>query len=72
MSENEEKEGEHPQSSDFPRTGYEAAEVERQSLENKEHNARVTSLKEEPFAAPVKQQRKMKREQNNDVVPPLI
>jgi hypothetical protein len=58
MSENEEEKEEHPQSSDFPMTGYEAAEEERQSLENEERNAHVTSLKEEPSLAPAKQQKR--------------
>jgi uncharacterized coiled-coil protein SlyX len=59
MSENEEeKEEEHLQSSDFPMTGYEAAEEERRSLENEERNAHVTSLKEEPSPAPAKQQKR--------------
>ena len=59
MSENEEEEKEeHPQSSDFPMTGYEAAEEERRSLENEEHNAHVTSLKEEPSPALAKQQKR--------------
>jgi chromosome segregation ATPase len=58
MSENEEEKEEHRQSSDFPMTGYEAAEVERQSLENEERNAHVTSLKEEPSPAPAKQQKR--------------
>jgi uncharacterized coiled-coil protein SlyX len=58
MSENEEEKEEHPQSSDFPMTGYEAAEEERQSLENEERNAHVTSLKEEPSPAPAKQQKR--------------
>lgn len=58
MSENEEEKEEHPQSSDFPMTGYEAAEEERRSLENEEHNAHVTSLKEEPSPALAKQQKR--------------
>jgi chromosome segregation ATPase len=59
MSENDEEEKEeHPQSSDFPMTGYEAAEEERRSLENEERNAHVTSLKEEPSPAPAKQQKR--------------
>src|ERR671918_2507945 len=58
MSENEEEKEEHSQSSDFPMTGYEAAEEERRSLENEERNAHVTSLKEEPSPAPAKQQKR--------------
>jgi uncharacterized coiled-coil protein SlyX len=59
MSENEEEEEEeHPQSSDIPVTGYEAAEEERRSLENEERNAHVASLKEEPSPAPAKQQKR--------------
>jgi uncharacterized coiled-coil protein SlyX len=58
MSENEEEKEEHLQSSDFPMTGYEAAEEERRSLENEERNAHVTSLKEEPSPVPVKQQKR--------------
>lgn len=59
MSENEEeKEEQHPQSSDFPMTGYEAAEEERRSLENEERNAHVTSLKEEPSPVSAKQQKR--------------
>ena len=58
MSENEEEKEEHPQSSDFPMTGYEAAEEERRSLENEEHNAHVTSLKEEPSPVPAKEQKR--------------
>jgi chromosome segregation ATPase len=58
MSENEEEKEEHPQSSDFPMTGYEAAEEERRSLENEERNAHVTSLKEEPSPVPAKQQKR--------------
>ena len=57
MSENEEEKEEHTQSSDFPMTGYEAAEEERRSLENEERNVHVTSLKEEPSPAPAKQQK---------------
>ncbi|HYY40306.1 MAG TPA: hypothetical protein VE692_03575, partial [Nitrososphaera sp.] len=61
MSESEEQ---HTQSSDLPRTGYEAAEEERQSLEmeEKERNPHVASLEEEeeeePAAEPTKQQKR--------------
>jgi uncharacterized coiled-coil protein SlyX len=49
MSENEEKE-QHQQSSDFPTSGYEAAEEERYSLkgeEEEEHNTSVGGQNEE-------------------------
>ena len=50
MSESEEQ---HPQSSDFPTAGYEAAEEERQSLKDEEeHNASVDVLKEEEQQSP--------------------
>ncbi len=71
MSESEEQ---HTQSSDLPRTGYEAAEEERQSLkedegEEEKSNAHVASLEEEPIAEPTKQQKrdetKGKRRRNN-------
>ena len=71
MSENEEQ---NTQSSDLPRTGYEAAEEERQSLkedegEEEKRNAHVASLEEEPMAEPTKQQKrdetKGKRRNNN-------
>ncbi|MDQ3909627.1 MAG: hypothetical protein M3232_04390, partial [Thermoproteota archaeon] len=71
MSENEEQ---NTQSSDLPRTGYEAAEEERQSLkedegEEEKSNAHVASLEEEPIAEPTKQQKrdemKGKRRRNN-------
>jgi hypothetical protein len=60
MSENEEQ---NTQSSDLPRTGYEAAEEERQSLkkdegEEEKRNAHVASLEEEPMAEPTKQQKR--------------
>jgi uncharacterized coiled-coil protein SlyX len=60
MSESEEQ---HKQSSDLPRTGYEAAEEERRSLEEEEgeeeeRNAHVASLEEEPVAEPTKQQKR--------------
>lgn len=60
MSESEEQ---HTQSSDLPRTGYEAAEEERRSLEMEEEgrNPHVASLEEEeeePAAEPTKQQRR--------------
>lgn len=58
MSESEEQ---HTQSSDLPRTGYEAAEEERRSLEMEEEgrNAHVASLEEEePAAEPTKQQKR--------------
>jgi hypothetical protein len=61
MSENEEQ---HTQSSDLPRTGYEAAEEERRSLEmeEEERNPHVVSLEEEeeeePAAEPTKQQKR--------------
>jgi chromosome segregation ATPase len=63
MSESEEEQ--HTQSSDLPRTGYEAAEEERRSLEmeEEERNPRVASLEEEeeeeePAAEPTKQQKR--------------
>jgi uncharacterized coiled-coil protein SlyX len=71
MSENEEQ---NTQSSDLPRTGYEAAEEERRSLkedegEEEKRNAHVASLEEEPMAEPTKQQKrdetKGKRRRNN-------
>ena len=61
MSESEEQ---HTQSSDLPRTGYEAAEEERRSLEmeKEERNAHVASLEEEeeeePAAEYTKQQKR--------------
>jgi chromosome segregation ATPase len=59
MSESEEQ---HTQSSDLPRTGYEAAEEERRSLEmeKEERNAHVASLEEEeePAAESTKQQKR--------------
>lgn len=58
MSESEEQ---HTQSSDLPRTGYEAAEEERRSLEMEDEgrNAHVASLEEEePAAEPTKQQKR--------------
>ena len=58
MSESEEQ---HTQSSDLPRTGYEAAEEERRSLEEEEErNAHVASLEEEvpATAEPIKQQKR--------------
>ncbi len=58
MSESEEQ---HTQSSDLPRTGYEAAEEERRSLEMEEEgrNPHVASLEEEePAAEPTKQQKR--------------
>ena len=64
MSENEEEKEEHLQSSDFPMTGYEAAEEERRSLENEERNAHVTSLKEEPSPVPAKQQKRDEKRAN--------
>jgi hypothetical protein len=69
MSENEEEREEHQQSSDFPMTGYEAAEEERRSLENEERNAHVTSLKEEPSRHLLSTKKEMKREESNNVVP---
>jgi chromosome segregation ATPase len=58
MSESEEH---LTQSSDLPRTGYEAAEEERRSLEveEEERNAHVASLEEEePAAEPTKEQKR--------------
>jgi chromosome segregation ATPase len=61
MSESEEEEQQHPQSSGLPTDGYEAAEEERRSLEDeKERNTHVASQEQEQESSlePAKQEQK--------------